>query len=489
MHKHVVGEVVAHDLCIGCGVCAGVCPSKVLKMEWRENGDLTSSHSGTCPSNCGLCLRVCPSSLEAMGKDKLADTLFADIEGIQYDCYAGYHLASFLGYSRIDDQRKHGASGGVVTWLLESLLTGGMVDGVVCVGSGGEEGRLFSFQVIQDVPSIRRAAGSRYYPVDLAQVVSTINARENEMRYAVVGLPCMINALRLAMDVMPRLRRRIVYTIGLVCGHLPNRYYTEYLSRMSGINPNNLAYASYRLKEGTTRAGDYKFLAVADDGSSGRGVRFSQGINRIWHDGYFRYNVCNYCDDVFAEVADAVVMDAWLPEYERDPRGHSLLILRHPKLLQLVTEGQARGTCYMQPLPISKLVESQKGNVYKKRVLSKGYLYRAIEKGSVIPQSRLKPCKAVYLRNRRFIEAQLAIQESSKLLWPDVRREPLERFQRHFLLFSMPLKQKRLIDRVKRVLRNPSLLLKILPGRINRRLTQGRTATKNNEAEGEIESK
>ena len=44
---------------------------------------------------------------------------------------------------------------------------------------------------------------------------------------------------------------------------------------------------------------------------------------------YFKLNPCNYCDDVFAELADVVFMDAWLPKYSKDPLGHSLVINRN----------------------------------------------------------------------------------------------------------------------------------------------------------------
>ena len=35
---------------------------------------------------------------------------------------------------------------------------------------------------------------------------------------------------------------------------------------------------------------------------------------------------CLFCDDVFAELADATFMDAWLPEYAADRCGTNLVI-------------------------------------------------------------------------------------------------------------------------------------------------------------------
>ena len=93
------------------------------------------------------------------------------------------------------------------------------------------------------------------------------------------------------MDRFPRLKRRIVYTIGIACGHLANRFYNEYLTRLSGIDPADVAFVQYRLKTNTTRAGNYCFQAIGRSGRKGRAIPFSK-INNIWHDGYFMMNAC-----------------------------------------------------------------------------------------------------------------------------------------------------------------------------------------------------
>ena len=53
--------------------------------------------------------------------------------------------------------------------------------------------------------------------------------RTSPGRYAVVGIPCFIKAVHLARAADPILRERIVYTLGLVCGHMKSARFAESL--------------------------------------------------------------------------------------------------------------------------------------------------------------------------------------------------------------------------------------------------------------------
>ena len=144
-----------------------------------------------------------------------------------------------------------------------------LIDAVVCVIPSTRNNRLFSYEILNNIELIRQGAGSRYYPVDLNEVISIINSKKNEMRIAIKSLPCILKGLRRAMRIMPCLRQRVLYTVGLVCGHLPNRYYTEYLACISGIKPNYLKTALYRIKSNTTRAGNFGFVDIDKNGIKG----------------------------------------------------------------------------------------------------------------------------------------------------------------------------------------------------------------------------
>ena len=188
-HKQVVSEIVNHDLCIGCGICAGVCPSNILEMGWRLNGDLAPSIDGECPPSCSACLQVCPFTDESSTEDEISELNFGNIANAYKDEEAGYFLKGYAGYSLTPNHRENGASGGMMTWFLENLLSKGHIDSIVNVRQSNTDKKLFEYNISDDVDSIRSMPGSVYHPVEMSKIVSMINARENEKRYAVVGKP------------------------------------------------------------------------------------------------------------------------------------------------------------------------------------------------------------------------------------------------------------------------------------------------------------
>ena len=105
------------------------------------------------------------------------------------------------------EHRPTSASGGVATWLLETLLSNDIVDHVICVAPTGDPERLFEFKVFSTPNEVRTGAGSAYYPIEMSAAIREV--LETPGRYAIVGLPCFIKAVRLQRSSAKQ-RERIV---------------------------------------------------------------------------------------------------------------------------------------------------------------------------------------------------------------------------------------------------------------------------------------
>lgn len=341
-----------------------------------------------CLPKCDLCLRGCPFWNQEDNEDTLAKTAFSDQPEINHRNEIGYYLKSYVGYSNMDDHRKNGASGGMTTWLLETLLLEGFVDHAICVTHNPDPERLFKFSVLSIVKDIRGASRSCYYPVELSEVIDYV--LQNEGRYAITGLPCFLKGLRLAMRHNRRLRERLIYLIGITCGQLQSKHFAEYLCLLKNGEPKYLTKVTFRVKDQNRPSSDFGFKFECSDGRVKENeVYWSSGMGEIWHEGYFTPNACLYCDDIFAEVADVVFMDAWLPGYSSQPEGTNLLIVRSPRIAKLLEGGLSEDQITLNQIDIQKVIDSQMGVIHKKKNDLAFRISVQIRQKTYIPQKRL----------------------------------------------------------------------------------------------------
>ncbi|MBW1727685.1 MAG: Coenzyme F420 hydrogenase/dehydrogenase, beta subunit C-terminal domain [Deltaproteobacteria bacterium] len=415
---NVCTEVVEHDLCSGCGVCASICPQKTLAMQWNTYGEyIAVNQYGRCSKKCKICLQVCPFAPDVENEDAISRKLFADIPGIQHHNETGYYFQSYMGYSKIYNHRLNGASGGLTTWTLEALLRGKKVDYAVCVSSNPERDKLFKYVVCSKPEQVRACAKSCYYPVEMSEVISQILTQEG--RYAVVGLPCFVKALRLAMKINGILKRRIRYVLGIVCGQQKGKYFAEYCAALKGVSPRRLVSVHFREKDESRPAHDYgmKYFFSDDQGLLQNGVVYwSEGMGKAWLNEYFKINACNYCDDIFAELADIVFMDAWLPEYKNDWRGTNLVIARSFEIQKLLEKGQANKEIVLIPVLVDSVVQSQAGGIKNKRVILSKRLTYAADHQWQVPPKRVQPSRLGIL-SRLHLTIETATIQQSKVIF------------------------------------------------------------------------
>jgi coenzyme F420 hydrogenase subunit beta len=403
MKSSVIANVVEHDLCIGCGLCAALCPQDALSMQWNRYGEYNPVEMTPCTTECGLCLKVCPFADSGENEDTIGERLYGAVPGIQHRSETGYYLASYVGYS--ERHRATSASGGMATWLLEALLAEGVVDHVICVAPTGDPERLFAFRVFDTPEDVRTGAGSAYYPVEMSRVIRQV--LEVPGRYAVTGLPCFLKAIRLAQQRNKKLRERIVVTVGLTCGQLKSRHFTDYVAALAGVQ-GEVTAVRYRGKSPDQPASNYHYVFTAADGEEQR-IFWNEGISEAWTNRWFTPRACSYCDDVFAECADVTCMDAWLPEYSRDSRGTSLVLVRSQAMREMVERGQGIS---LDPIPVERVIQSQAGVVAIKRQHLACRLYLDPQG---VPEKRVAPERP----KNPFLRQEVVLKERMRVLSRD----------------------------------------------------------------------
>ncbi len=364
----VLEKVVEKKWCVGCGMCVAVCPKSRLMMFWNEHAEYNPavrSDAPDCSSRCSVCFDVCPAHGQTKNESEIGRELYGKILSIHHTPETGYWLSSYVGYSK--DHRFSSASGGIATWVLEFLLKNGEVDMVIAVGRTSNPDKLFEFRVCKSVEQIRKCSRSAYYPVEVSQVVRHI--LENRGRYAVIGLPCVCKAIRLAQKKLPKLKQRIVKVLGLTCGHTCSKFFAEYICALGGGDPYYLKEFIFRTKDLSQPASNHGmyFTSGHTNNQFSNHILWLDGVHIAFNNSYFQIPGCFYCDDVFAECADITFMDAWLSEYSKQPEGHTIALVRNNALHCIIKSGVECGELNIEELSIRKTIKSQQGVVDRKR--------------------------------------------------------------------------------------------------------------------------
>lgn len=255
------------------------------------------------------------------------------------DRLIGRFEASYVGHVEEENYRAEGSSGGMVTWVAAELLQRGLVDGVAHVTATdrtGNDDRLFRYGISRDLEALRAGAKSRYYPVEISGVLDTI--RKVPGRYAIVGIPCFIKAVRLACANDAVLNTRIAFTLGLFCGHMKSARIAESFAWQMHEDIRDVTRLDYRVKSPDRPANWYRAQLTFRDGKT-RSRDWWHLADGDWGAGFFQNSACNFCDDVVAETADIAFGDAWREPYSSDGRGTNVVIVRSPMLLDLIRAG------------------------------------------------------------------------------------------------------------------------------------------------------
>ena len=435
------------SFCIGCGSCAFIDSAyQILK---NSDGCFQARQVKTVTS--GKVDQVCPFAADS-NEDELGKSLFSGTEGIAHNQYLGYYLANHVGFVKTSGYRERGSSGGFVSWLASTMLKDGLVDAVIHVKDGPSPDQMYTYQISHTPEEVSQGAKSKYYPIEISHVLRYIS--EHEGRYLFIGIPCFVKAIRLISRIDPIIKERVIYCVGLVCGHLKSDFFAKSEAWESGIPPSSLRDVDFRYKLPDSSADDYAVKVTSTDPLQPPVIkRVSELSTTNWGLGYFKYNACDFCDDVLAETADITFGDAWLPKYSQDGLGSNVVVIRNPTLKSLFDRHHEELQLF-ESTP-EEIYQSQAGGFRHRR---QGLQYRLQvkqQRGEWTPTKRVEPSvdgisnrrQKVYamrtkLKNESFVAYKEAVQADD---FSEFKRHmaPIEkRYQRLSTPFKSRLKRK-----------------------------------------------
>lgn len=360
-----------HDLCTGCGVCEGACPSGAISTIVKEGRFLPQVNDGKClGEKCRRCVKVC-SGL-GVNLKRIADETFTD-DGVKEDRLVGRYLTCYTGHSNDYDIRYHCASGGMVSQFLIYLLEHDYIDGAVVTAFDNSNELLVNSYIARTKEEILRGKSSKYSPVSLHRAAADIKAAEGT-RFIIVGIPCHIEGFRKLETIDRKFKSKIAGYFGIYCSSGRTFYLTEHVFREHKIDKKRLTYFAYR-DEGCLGS------MVAREGDS-RGTRNIGNISgtslyyRITKERFQKYyhprrsffipRRCLFCIDHYAELADVSFGDIHVEPYIADEIGVNSLVARSEKWKTLLEEARYAGVFTLDEISIEVLNSSQ-AMAYKKK--------------------------------------------------------------------------------------------------------------------------
>jgi len=397
-------DIIASGLCIGCGACAG--PAR--PMEWDAFGQRQPRGAGTAEPSAAF-TRTCPFSPFAMDEDAIAAKRFPNAP--LADARIGPFEQAYVGHVEEGAFRAGGSSGGMVSWVAAELLASGAIDGVAHVvptfpdASGAP---FFRYRISRTLDDVMEGAQSRYYPVDLAEVLAEI--RSTPGRYAVVGVPCFIKAMHLVRAEDPVVAERVTHLLGLFCGHMKSARFVDSFAWQLGAPLDQVRAVDYRRKDPHRPANWYTAHLTLNDGSA-RWRDWWHLADGDWGAGFFQYSACNFCDDVVAETADIAFGDAWIEPYSSDGRGTNVVIVRSPELNRMVAQAIAANRLSLRPVDADFIADTQAAGLRQRR---EGLAYRlSWRRRGIKPRKRVAPSRTLPLKRKLIYRLRAAISYCS----------------------------------------------------------------------------
>jgi len=294
-----VSIVFDSEVCCQCGWCSSICPVNAITV----TADILEIDDETC-MKCGICYSVCPRSFSIEQAGKSINKLD---KSLKFSEKINGYINTYSATTTKDDIKEIRQDGGIVTSLLEYLLKNKLVDAIVAVKHSKELWKPEPV-LVENIKDLYKTSGTKYANASTLSIIDETKKYEN---IAVVGVPCMMNALKkgyLFPSGQPFFKN-IKYRIGLFC--MESFPYEGVLNLIKDQFDKDFKKVTKMDISGG------KFIIYLDSGED-----FRVPLKEV--KSYARHN-CHFCEDLTADYADISVGSIG------SPSGWSTVITRNKK--------------------------------------------------------------------------------------------------------------------------------------------------------------
>lgn len=357
--------------CYGCGVCALICPKKIIDIKENEEGFYVPSLNEIMCIDCGLCAKVC-SYLDT----KLSNAYISKND-----------LHSFAGWSKNPIIRKKCSSGGVSYEIAKGLLRKKYK---VCAVRYDISKQRAEHYISKNEEELAESIGSKYIQSYTLNGFKELNKDDN---FLVIGTPCQIDSIRRYIKLR-KIEEHFIL-IDFFCHGVPSKFlWDKYLRSISPqirkpqkVTWRNKQYGwhdSYAITIETELKTE-RYVSKLSDGDP----FFFIFLNDFCL-GRACYNACKYRYD--QSSADIRLGDMWGKRFQKEEEGVSCIIcftekglkeIKHSDLitkslpLEITAEYQMRHSPQMPKERTKLLGFLKKGDSFRKELFfAKVFLYK-----------------------------------------------------------------------------------------------------------------
>lgn len=265
--------------CTGCGLCHSI---DDIEMKRDSRGFLEPENELSSRTYV-----MCPVNSYMEPKNKF--NIWGDYKGV------------YSGYSTDEEIRKKASSGGILTQIAIFLLEEKEVDGIIHTSADEKIPWRTRTVVSTTREECIKHCGSRYGAS--APLLHLDELLEDKKRYAFIGKPCDVTALKRYMERNNVLKDKIRFTMSFFCAGVPSEEANELLIESMGCSPDQCISLRYR---GDGWPG---FATCVDK----KGERYQMNYQTAWGNYLGRdvRTICRFCMDGIGEFADISCADLW----------------------------------------------------------------------------------------------------------------------------------------------------------------------------------